>query len=206
MDIAALPAIPFERRLDLPRRPAVYIVTGASDDVLYVGQARSLRDRWRSHHLLADLAVQSGVRIAWIERPDQDERLILEDDLIRTYRPILNAHRIYYEATIHPRRIQSPVMGEDRLFTLAEVARDTGYTQRRLRQLAEAGTLPATKYGKTYLVKESALDSFKATHQPATGRPRGSKNRPKTISYQQKDCRLIAESRATYPTPPAGQP
>lgn len=61
------------------------------------------------------------------------------------------------------------------MFTLAEVAEETGYTQRRLRQLAEKGALPATKYGKTYLVKESALSQFKETHHPTTGRPRGSR-------------------------------
>lgn len=74
-------------------------------------------------------------------------------------------------------RIQSPGMGEDRLLTLAEVSEVTGYTQRRLRQLAAKKTLPAELYGKTYLVRESVLDRFRETYQPDRGRPRGSKNR-----------------------------
>jgi excisionase family DNA binding protein len=69
-------------------------------------------------------------------------------------------------------------MGEDRLLTLAEASEITGYTQRRLRQLAHNKTLPADLYGKTWLVKETVLNRFMETHQPARGRPKGSKNKP----------------------------
>ena len=72
-------------------------------------------------------------------------------------------------------------MGEDRLLTLAELAAHGDFTQRRLRQLAADGVLPADKYGKTYLVKQSAWDQFKTTYHPTTGRPRGSRNRPKPV-------------------------
>ena len=68
-------------------------------------------------------------------------------------------------------------MGEDRLFTLAEAATITGYTQRRLRQLVRKKILPADLYGKTYVVRESTLDQFVSEHRPTTGRPRGSKNK-----------------------------
>jgi excisionase family DNA binding protein len=73
-------------------------------------------------------------------------------------------------------------MGEDRLLTLAEAATITGYTQRRLRQLAAKHVLPADKFGKTYIVRESALNRFIETHQPAIGRPRGSRNKPPAAS------------------------
>jgi hypothetical protein len=69
-------------------------------------------------------------------------------------------------------------MGEERLFTLAEASEITGYTQRRLRQLAARGVLTADLYGKTYLVKESVLDRFRETHHPKVGRPRGSRKSP----------------------------
>ena len=69
-------------------------------------------------------------------------------------------------------------MGEDRLLTLAEAAGITGYTQRRLRQLAHDKKLPADLYGKTWLVRESVLDRFVSEHRPRLGRPRGSKNKP----------------------------
>lgn len=67
-------------------------------------------------------------------------------------------------------------MEDDPLRTLAEASEITGYTQRRLRQLAQNGVLPADLYGKTYLVKQSALDRFQETHRPTRGRPRGSRN------------------------------
>lgn len=75
--------------------------------------------------------------------------------------------------------IQSAGMGEDELLTLTTVAAETGYTPERLRQLARAGDLPAKLYGKTWLVERSAVKRFIAEHKPTTGRPRGSRNRPK---------------------------
>jgi excisionase family DNA binding protein len=69
-------------------------------------------------------------------------------------------------------------MGEDELLTLSKVAEETGFTPRRLRQLAEKKLLPAELYGRTYLVKRTDLTRFLAEHKPTTGRPRGSRNRP----------------------------
>lgn len=69
--------------------------------------------------------------------------------------------------------------GEDELLTIADAAKESGFTPRRLRQLAEDGALPAKKYGKTWLVKRPAFQRFLTEHQPKTGRPRGSKNRPR---------------------------
>lgn len=68
-------------------------------------------------------------------------------------------------------------MGEDELLTLTKAAEETGFTSRRLRQLAEEKVLPARKYGHTWLVHRSVLARFLAEHQPTTGRPRGSRNR-----------------------------
>lgn len=78
---------------------------------------------------------------------------------------------------------------EDRLLTLADVSGQTGYTQRRLRQLAEKGVLKAELLGKTYVVRESALTRFLSEHRPKTGRPRGSKNRPQPDPAPQPDDR-----------------
>lgn len=67
---------------------------------------------------------------------------------------------------------------EDDLLTLIEAATVSGYTAERLRQLATKDVLPAKKYGNQWLVERKALTRFMACHQPRTGRPRGSKNRP----------------------------
>lgn len=67
---------------------------------------------------------------------------------------------------------------EDELLTLTTAAQESGFTPRRLRQLAADGALGAKLYGKTYLVSRANLRRFLEDHQPKTGRPRGSKNRP----------------------------
>lgn len=71
-------------------------------------------------------------------------------------------------------------MSEDELLTLAVAAAETGYTSARLRQLADKGILPATLYGKVWLVRRDDLARFTAEHKPTRGRPRGSRNKPAT--------------------------
>lgn len=67
---------------------------------------------------------------------------------------------------------------EDDLLTLIEAAKETGYSAERLRQFAARGEMPAKQYGRQWLVYRSSLHRFLADHQPKTGRPRGSKNKP----------------------------
>ncbi len=80
----------------LPAAPGVYLMKDAAGAVFYVGKAKSLRDRVRSYfsgsdtrafvalldQLLADLEV--------LLTHNEKEALLLEDDLIKRYRPRFN--------------------------------------------------------------------------------------------------------------------
>lgn len=77
------------------------------------------------------------------------------------------------------RPLQSAGMSEEELVTLTTVAKETGYSRERLRQFAAKGELPAQLLGKTWVVKRSDVSRFLSEHHPKTGRPRGSRNRPK---------------------------
>ena len=79
-----------------------------------------------------------------------------------------------------------------------EVAAELGVSKTVVWRQIKAGRLLAEKFGRDYRIRREDFERFRRLD-----RRRG---RPKTISYPQQDCRLIAESRATYPTPPAGQP
>lgn len=68
--------------------------------------------------------------------------------------------------------------GDDELLTLTVAAHESGFTPRRLRQLAKDQVLPAKLYGKVWLVSRPKFRQFLAEYKPRTGRPRGSKNRP----------------------------
>src|ERR671915_2503648 len=94
------PALPdqLQRKLDtLPEGPGVYLWRDARGDVLYVGKAKRLRSRVRSYfatdfltsarnHLLQRLIAD----VETIVVPSEAQSLILENNLIKEYRPRFN--------------------------------------------------------------------------------------------------------------------
>ncbi|MBI2402121.1 MAG: excinuclease ABC subunit UvrC [Gemmatimonadetes bacterium] len=92
------PAEALERKLDtLPDRPGVYLWKDAAGTVLYVGKAKSLRQRVRSY-LTADAEHSPKQRlllklIADVETmvvPSEPGALLLENNLIKEYQPRFN--------------------------------------------------------------------------------------------------------------------
>jgi excinuclease ABC subunit C len=94
------PAVPepLQRKLDtLPEGPGVYLWKGRDGEVLYVGKAKRLRSRVRSYfagdfpdsprnHLLQRLITD----VETIVVPSEPGSLILENNLIKEYRPRFN--------------------------------------------------------------------------------------------------------------------
>ncbi len=81
----------------LPTRPGVYLFRDASEDVLYVGKAKSLRSRVRSYFRTdpaASLKTRELVRriesVETIVVGSEAEALILEANLIKEHRPRFN--------------------------------------------------------------------------------------------------------------------
>ena len=81
----------------LPAKPGVYLMKDASDTVLYVGKANSLKDRVRSYfgssskpHALTGLMLPYVRDIDYIVTANGVEALILENNLIKKYRPLYN--------------------------------------------------------------------------------------------------------------------
>ena len=80
----------------LPRRPGVYRMFGADGELLYVGKARSLKDRVGTYFAASNLdpKVQALVaQIAAIEvtvTNSETEALLLEYNLIKAHRPRFN--------------------------------------------------------------------------------------------------------------------
>lgn len=80
----------------LPTTPGVYLMRSGADDIIYVGKAVNLRNRVRSYfhnnvfdakvvHLVAHVA-----RIEFIVTETELEALVLENNLIKKYRPKYN--------------------------------------------------------------------------------------------------------------------
>jgi excinuclease ABC subunit C len=81
----------------LPTRPGVYFFKDAADEILYIGKAKSLRARVRSHFALdaaTSLKNREMVRrvsdIDTIVVGSEAEALLLEANLIKEYRPRFN--------------------------------------------------------------------------------------------------------------------
>src|SRR6202023_2829736 len=87
---------PREYITSLPRRPGVYRMFGAGHELLYVGKARSLRDRVATYFAAGNVnpKVQALVhQISAIEvtvTNSETEALLLEYNLIKAHKPRFN--------------------------------------------------------------------------------------------------------------------
>jgi excinuclease ABC subunit C len=94
------PAVPdqLQRKLDtLPEGPGVYLWRDARGDVLYVGKAKRLRSRVRSYFATdfltsarSQLLQRLIADVETIVVPSEAQSLILENNLIKEYRPRFN--------------------------------------------------------------------------------------------------------------------
>ncbi|PHJ56373.1 hypothetical protein VF14_35065 [Nostoc linckia z18] len=86
-----LPSLSLQERRSLPECAAVYFVLNSSSEILYIGRANNLAQRWLAHHRWTQLtAMGDGIRIAWLECSDPVLLPIIEIALIRHFQPILN--------------------------------------------------------------------------------------------------------------------
>ena len=86
------------RIAELPERPGVYLMKNASGKIIYIGQAKVLKNRVRSSfdgsdhagHRAATLMLPFIRDIEWIITESEEEALILEATLIRKHTPKYN--------------------------------------------------------------------------------------------------------------------
>src|SRR3989338_7913294 len=86
-----------ERLKDMPQSPGVYLMKGNKGAVLYIGKAKNIRNRVRSYfHETSDTRYTVkflASRISDIEyliTTNEKEALILEDTLLKKYKPRYN--------------------------------------------------------------------------------------------------------------------
>ncbi|MBI2414702.1 GIY-YIG nuclease family protein [candidate division WWE3 bacterium] len=82
---------------NLPRRPGIYIYKNVASTIIYIGKAKSLKDRVKSYFVLdipqgsKTAALVSQVHdLDFIEVENEFDALILESNLIKKYRPKYN--------------------------------------------------------------------------------------------------------------------
>lgn len=65
--------LPFSRLQDLPAVSGIYLVLGGDGRVIYVGQSKNIRQRWKQgHHKMTELLARddfSVIQIRWVQLP-----------------------------------------------------------------------------------------------------------------------------------------
>jgi excinuclease ABC subunit C len=86
-----------QKLAELPSAPGVYVFRGRGGQILYVGKARSLRDRVRSYFQESrvespklDRLVESIEDLEVIATDTEREALVLENNLVKTHKPRYN--------------------------------------------------------------------------------------------------------------------
>src|SRR3990172_2342745 len=86
-----------ERLKDMPQSPGVYLMKGNKGEVLYIGKAKNIRNRVRSYfqetsdtrHTIKFLASKIH-DIEYLVTTNEKEAIILEDTLLKKYKPRYN--------------------------------------------------------------------------------------------------------------------
>lgn len=117
LDVFTLECLPLEDRAKLPESPSVYFALSASDEILYIGKAKSLLSRWQGHHRLEQLKRFKSVRVAWVEVPEA-ELDSFERYCIKLHNPPLN----------NSRNSDDPIINEA---VIIEQPKPEGYFKRR---------------------------------------------------------------------------
>ncbi|MFO7568340.1 MAG: GIY-YIG nuclease family protein, partial [Smithellaceae bacterium] len=96
--------------ISAPRSPGVYLMKDAQGKVIYVGKANELKSRIASYFTgrdtrpMAPFLMSRVADIEWITTSTQKEALILENNLIKKYRPrynvILRDDKTYYHLSL----------------------------------------------------------------------------------------------------------
>jgi hypothetical protein len=94
IEIAALPRVALEARCQLPKCQGIYFAVVAGE-VVYIGKAKNLNNRWLGHHRLIDLKQYDDVVLSWLQ-VDGDTLLLnaVESACIERFRPAMNGTEV----------------------------------------------------------------------------------------------------------------
>lgn len=138
--VQTLPSMPLSKRREFPACPAIYLVVGEDQKVLYIGRTVNLRQRWKTHHKYSAFSGINGVRLAWLEVTDLYLLPPIEEGLIKHFKPPHNTSRIAQE--VHTRfKCNLNGLMVKKGVTLATLSKETGIHHTTLSALANNTSL-----------------------------------------------------------------
>lgn len=100
IDPFLLPSVDLGNVKALPKKSGVYFAISRSGQILYIGSASSLCDRWKGHHRKLELAANDGIRIGYALITD--DILDVERECITYFKPLLNGKKLTIRAPRDP--------------------------------------------------------------------------------------------------------
>ncbi len=82
-------------KINIPKHPGIYLMKDVSDNIIYIGKAKNLKNRVKSYFLKnqnykTQKLVQKISDIEFVLTDNEGEAYILESNMIKRYRPIYN--------------------------------------------------------------------------------------------------------------------
>ncbi len=168
INIHSLPSLKIPERYNLPEIGAVYFVLSENNDVEYIGKAKNLRKRWRSHECCMNLDSPKTCRVSWIAIDGENERIEFERRLIHKFNPKNNVHSTIKTPPL--KVITETVLSVEKTFlTTKEAAEKLGLSIRAVQKMIESDRLKADLIGRDYLIPIDALDNIE--RKSNAGRP-----------------------------------
>jgi hypothetical protein len=99
LPLTLLPRLPLTQLKELPRISAIYFALAGTGEVLYIGKAKNLFQRWQVHHRKKQLGSFEGAFLAWLEVTDTSLLEQIEKALIESFAPRLNVQRVLGEGS-----------------------------------------------------------------------------------------------------------
>lgn len=88
--IERLPFTGFLQKKTLPTESGIYFALSESGEVLYIGRAGDIAQRWTAHHRAKQLEEMNCARLAWLTVSNPELLPEIEAALITHFQPVLN--------------------------------------------------------------------------------------------------------------------
>lgn len=89
ISIDTLPNVSLDKIVSAPNISAVYVALSATNQIIYIGRTKTLRNRLQNHLRTSNLKEQGCVRIAWYACSIEETKLV-EAQMVRTLQPLFN--------------------------------------------------------------------------------------------------------------------
>lgn len=99
LDVSSLPSAPIGEPGKFPQSYGIYFLLDRRGQILYIGQSRSIRNRWAGHHKLKTARTFAGARLAWLLVPRMVDLISLERSLVDKFLPPMNDARHWRTGT-----------------------------------------------------------------------------------------------------------